>query len=180
MTGLLCRLIGVVRRVCQAGTIASFAVLSIVTLLQVVGRIPWFDAPVYTEEVARFALIYLVAFSCGLAALRGELVNVDLFIGLLPPGARKVAEALSLVLVIGFAAAIVPGSWGYMVNGFGERARAIDFSMVWVYAAVLIIPLSLIFFCTARLFGYRIPKSEIAEEADGATALNPNSEDGRC
>lgn len=180
MTGFFCGTIGVVRRICQAGTIASFAVLAIVTLLQVVGRIPWFDAPVYTEEVARFALIYLVAFSCGLAALRGELVNVDLFIGLLPPRGRKIADALALILVIVFAAAIVPGSWNYMVNGFGERARAIDFSMVWVYVAVLIIPLSLIFFCTARLFGYRIPKSELAEEADGATALNRNPEGGSC
>lgn len=180
MTGLLHGLIDIVRRVCQVGTIAAFSVLAIVTLMQVVGRIPWIDSPAYTEEVARFALIYLVAFSCGLAALRGELVNVDLFIGLLPPRGRKFAEALSLVLTIGFAAAIVPGSWGYMLNGFGERARAIDFSMVWVYAAVLIIPLALIFFCTVRLFGYRIPKSELAEEADGATALTRNSEDGRC
>lgn len=180
MTGLLHGLVGVVRRICQIGTIAAFSVLAIVTLLQVIGRIPWFDAPVYTEEVARFALIYLVAFSCGLAALRGELVNVDLFIGLLPPRARKVADALSLILVIGFAAAIVPGSWAYVLNGFGERARAIDLSMVWVYVAVLIIPLSLIFFCIVRLFGYREPKSEIAEEADGAAALTRNQENDPC
>ena len=178
MTGLLHGLIGVVRRICQVGTICAFAVLSIVTMLQVIGRIPWFDAPVYTEEVARFALVYLVAFSCGLAALRGELVNVDLFIGLLPPGARKVADVLSTLLMTGFAAAIVPGSWAYVMNGFGERARSLNISMVWVYAAVVIIPLALIFFSVARLLGYRVAKSEIAEEADGATTVI--REDGQC
>ena len=178
MTGLLHGLIGVVRRICQIGTIASFAVLSVVTMLQVIGRIPWFDAPVYTEEVARFALVYLVAFSCGLAALRGELVNVDLFIGLLPPRARKAADVLSTLLVIGFAIAIVPGSWGYVMNGFGERARSINISMVWVYVAVVIIPLALIFFSIARLLGYRVAKSEIAAEADGAATVI--REDGQC
>lgn len=180
MTGILHGTIGAIRRICQAGTIAAFSVLSIVTMLQVVGRIPWFDAPVYTEEVARFALIYLVAFSCGLAALRGELVNVDLFVGLLPPRGRKIANVAAMVLTIAFAAAIVPGSWGYVLNGFGERARAIDLSMVWVYVAVLIIPLSLIFFSTARLLGFREPKSEVAAEAAGATAIQRDMEDSRC
>lgn len=163
MTKALCGFVGAVRRLCELGTIAAFSVLIVVTLLQVLGRVPGFPSFVFTEEVARFALVYLVAFACGIAALRGELVNVDLFVNLLPEGGRKAAHALSLLLVIVFAAAILRGSWDYTLNGVGERARSFEMSMVWVYAAVLIIPVALVFFSAARLFGCRAPKHQAEE-----------------
>jgi TRAP-type C4-dicarboxylate transport system permease small subunit len=163
MTKVLCGFVGAVRRICEICTIAAFSVLIVVTLLQVLGRLPGVPAPVFTEEVARFALVYLVAFGCGIAALRSELVNVDLFVNLLPEGGRRVAHALSLVLVIAFSAAILRGSWDYMMNGIGERARSFEMPMVWVYAAVLIIPIALIFFSAARLFGCRAPEHRAEE-----------------
>lgn len=158
MTNALRGIVGATRRVCEIATICAFSVLIAVTLLQVLGRLPGFPSLVFTEEVARFALVYLVAFGCGIGALRGELVNVDLFVNLLPEGGRKAAHALSLLLVILFSAAILRGSWDYMMNGLGERARSFEMPMVWVYASVLIIPVALIFFSAARLFGCRAPQ----------------------
>ncbi len=165
MTKALCGFVGAVRRVCELGTIASFSVLIAVTLLQVLGRLPGFPSLVFTEEVARFALVYLVAFGCGVAALRGELVNVDLFVNLLPPAGRRVAHGLGLLLVILFSLAILRGSWDYMMNGVGERARSFEISMVWVYAAVVVIPAALAFFSAARLFGCRAPQHRPEETA---------------
>ncbi|MGQ9369175.1 TRAP transporter small permease [Azospirillum sp. ST 5-10] len=143
---------------CRYGTLAAFAVLVAVVLLQVAGRVPGIRSPAWTEEVARFALVYLVAFSCGLALLRGDLVNVDLFVAPLPDGARRVVDRVVDVVVLAFSLAIIPGAWLYVDGSFGERARSIDLPMVGVYVVALIIPVSLAFFSVARLLGLGHPE----------------------
>jgi TRAP-type transport system small permease protein len=153
MRSILAMLVTVAGSLCRYGTLASFAVLILVVTLQVLGRVPGLPSPVWTEEVARFALVYLVAFSCGLAVIRGELVNVDLFITPLPPAARHAAERVADLIVLLFALAIVPGAYNYVVSSFGERARSLDIPMVAIYVVVLIIPVSLAFFSLARLLG---------------------------
>jgi len=176
--------VGAIRRVWQVGTVLAFSVLFIVTMLQVVGRLPWFDAPIWTEEIARFSQIYLVAFSCGLAMFRGELVSVDLFVGLLPPRGRRIVSLLAELLVIAFSLLIVPGSWNYVLNGIGEGARSINLSMVWIYLALMIIPLSLVFFTAAKISGCQPPADQSQINAvplppEGVPGTG-NSESGSC
>jgi TRAP-type C4-dicarboxylate transport system permease small subunit len=146
--------VAAVSALCRYGTLAAFAVLVGVVTLQVLGRVPGFPSPSWTEEVARFALVYLVAFSCGLALLRGELVNVDLFVNPLPEGARRAVDRVVDAVVLLFSLAILPGAYDYVVNSFGERARSIDIPMVIIYLVVLLIPISLAFFSLARLLGW--------------------------
>lgn len=150
----LAALLLAVRAVCRGGTLAAFAVLIVVVTVQVLGRVPGFPNPPWTEEVARFALVYLVAFSCGLAVLRGELINVDLFISPLPPAARRGVERLADLIVLGFAVLIIPGAWDYVAFSLGERARSLDIPMVAVYVVMLIIPVCLAFFSLMRLLGF--------------------------
>ena len=142
-----------VRAACRAGTLLSFAVLVGVVLVQVLGRLPGFPSPPWTEEVARFALVYLVGFSCGLAVLRGELINVDMFVAMLPQDARRATERLADLVVLGFALLIIPGAWDYVSFSVGERARSLDVPMVGIYAVMLLIPGSIAFFSVMRLLG---------------------------
>jgi TRAP-type C4-dicarboxylate transport system permease small subunit len=143
---------------CRAGTLASFAVLIGVVTLQILGRVPGFPSPAWTEEVARFALVYLVAFSCGIALLRGELVNVDLCTAPLPAPLRRAVERLVDLIVLGFSLAILPGAWDYVAGSVGERARSLDVPMIIVYVVTLIIPVSLAFFSVARLCGFALSR----------------------
>jgi TRAP-type transport system small permease protein len=147
-------LVAILTAVCRAGTLAAFAVLIAVVAIQVLGRVPGFPSPAWTEEVARFALVYLVAFSCGLAVLRSELVNVDLFIAPLPLRARRIVEKVVDLIMIGFSLAILPGAWAYVAGSIGERARSIDIPMVTIYVVTLIIPIAIAFFSLARLLGF--------------------------
>lgn len=154
MRNVLAALLSAALTLCRYGTIAAFGVLIAVVTVQVLGRVPGFPSPAWTEEVARFALVYLVAFSCGIAVLRGELVNVDLFVAPLPAKARRVVDRIVDVIILGFAVAIVPGAYDYVAGSIGERARSIDMPMVVIYVVTLIIPVSLAFFSLARLLGF--------------------------
>ena len=140
--------------ICRAGTLVALMVLVGVVTIQVLGRVPGFPSPAWTEEVARFALVYVVGFSCGIAILQGSLVNVDMFVGLLSERGRRIAERIVDLLVLGFCLAILPGAWDYVAGSVGERARSLDVPMILVYAVTLLIPASLAFFSVARLLGF--------------------------
>jgi TRAP-type C4-dicarboxylate transport system permease small subunit len=140
--------------ICRWGIILTFSVLIGVVVIQVLGRLPGFPSPAWTEEVARFCLVWIVAFCCGVALLQGDLVNVDMFITPLPEKARRVVERLVDLIVIAFALSIMRGAWDYVLGSVGERARSLDVPMVAVYVVMLIIPISLTFFSIARLAGY--------------------------
>ncbi len=154
MRNVLAAILAAALTICRYGTIVAFSVLIGVVTIQVLGRVPGFPSPSWTEEVARFALVYLVAFSCGIAVLRGELVNVDLFVAPLPLRVRTIIERIVDVIILGFAIAIIPGAYDYVAGSLGERARSIDIPMVVIYVVTLIIPVSLVFFSLARLFGF--------------------------
>lgn len=148
--------VAVVESVCRAGALIAFSILIAVVTLQVLGRVPGFPSPPWTEEVARFCLVWLVAFTCGVAIRRGELVNVDLFVTPLPPAARAVVDRIVDVIVIVFCLAILPGAWDYVAGSYGERARSLDAPMIVIYAVTLFIPLSLAFFSFARIMGFAV------------------------
>ncbi|WP_043838601.1 TRAP transporter small permease [Muricoccus aerilatus] len=150
----LAAILAAVRAVCRAGTLVAFAFLIGVVTVQVLGRIPGFPAYSWTEEIARFALVYLVGFSCGLALLRGEMVNVDLFVAPLPPAIRRGIERVVDVIVLAFSLIIIPGAYDYVSFSVGERARSLDLPMIAVYAVMLLIPAALAFFSLFRLLGF--------------------------
>jgi TRAP-type C4-dicarboxylate transport system permease small subunit len=157
MRHLFAALVSAALTICRYGTLAAFGVLIAVVTVQVLGRLPGFPSPAWTEEVARFALVYLVAFSCGIAVLRSELVNVDLFVAPLPGRARTVIERIVDIAIFAFAIAILPGAYDYVAGSIGERARSIDIPMVVIYVVTLIIPVSLAFFSLARFLGLGQP-----------------------
>ena len=150
--------VDVVEALCRAGVLVAFAILMGVVTLQVLGRLPGVPSPAWTEEVARFCLVWLVACACGVALRRSDLVNVDLFVTPLPPKARAAVERGVDVIVILFCLAILPGAWRYVIGSIGERARSVDMPMVAIYAVTLVIPLSLIVFSLARILGFATPK----------------------
>ncbi len=67
----------------RIGAGLAFAVLMGSVLIQVVGRLTG-NAPVWTEELTRYALLYMIAFGAGLALRTGDLVNVDVISETLP------------------------------------------------------------------------------------------------
>jgi TRAP-type transport system small permease protein len=62
----------------RAGLVLAFAVIIVAVTVQVVSRnfLPF--SPAWTEELTRFALLYLAAFGIGLAYRSGDLVNIDI------------------------------------------------------------------------------------------------------
>ncbi len=99
----------VVKWVCIVLTGAMFAVV----LLQVFTRLLPVSSPPWTEELARYLMIYLSFIGASSGIKKWNNINVDMFINKFPKGFQKAMSVLIKVAVLAFIITI--GILGYKV-----------------------------------------------------------------
>lgn len=127
----------------------AFAVLIVAVLWQVIGRITG-DSAVWTEELTRFALLFLVAFGTGLSLRTGDLVNVDLVCEALPGRLPWLLRLVSAILTAGLCLILIPGAWKYTAIGAMQTSPALGWRMDYIHASVLVLLVSLALFAALR------------------------------
>ena len=145
------RAIAILTWTSRLATGIAFCVLMSAVVIQVLGRSVFADSPVWTEELTRFALLFLAAFGTGLSYRSGDLVNVDLVCESLPG-----AWPRRLRLVAAFATAVLclfllAPAWTYMSIGALQTSPALDWRMDFIHVSVLILIASLFVFSVSRL-----------------------------
>jgi TRAP-type C4-dicarboxylate transport system permease small subunit len=148
---MLLRLLDGIHVVLRVLVGAIFCVLLAAVLMQVVSRLSLPRPPVWTEELSRFALLFTAAVGAGLSLRTGDLVNVDVVTSLLPEGTRRGLEAVVMLVMIGFCAALVMPAWDFTDIGSLQDSPALGWNMFWVHAAMLLAPLTLGLACLERL-----------------------------
>ena len=103
-------LMGIVVGASRIAVGIAFAVLCTSVLIQVLGR-SFAASPVWTEELTRFALLYLAAFGAGLSYRSGDLVNVDLVCEALPGRWPWVLRLVSAIATALLCLLLVPAAW---------------------------------------------------------------------
>ena len=137
----------------------TFLVLIFAVLVQIVGRLAG-DAPVWTEELTRFALLYLVALGVGMSYRTGDLVNVDLVCDRLPGIWPKVLRFFTAVLIVGLCALLILPAWKYTEIGAMQTSPALGWRMDFIHASVLILLISLFVFSLMRVVAMVAGKSD--------------------
>ncbi|MER0236923.1 TRAP transporter small permease [Fulvimarina sp. MAC8] len=123
--------------VCRTGVLLSFAVLIYAVLTQVVGRSILSDSPAWTEELTRYALLWLVAFGTGLSLKTGDLVNVDIISEALPGKGPWVLRFASAIITVGFCAALVTSAWRFTSIGAMQTSPVLKIPMNFIHMSVL-------------------------------------------
>ncbi|MDO9639107.1 MAG: TRAP transporter small permease [Pseudotabrizicola sp.] len=137
---------------CRLLILAAFLVLSGSVLLQVFARTFLSSAPVWTEELTRFCLIYIGALGAGLALRSGDMVNVDLLCERLPGRAPWVLRLICAVLTAGFAIALLSAAWRYTAIGSRQTAASLGVRMDFIHASMLILFITLALWALMRVF----------------------------
>ncbi|EFM2061414.1 TRAP transporter small permease [Escherichia coli] len=132
------------------GTVLLTALIGVV-LLQVVSRPLPISSPAWTEEVARFLLVYVVAFGCALATGKRELVNVDLVISLLSPTLRRVLVLIIDLVILSCSITLMINSVEYVESTMWRMATTLPISQAWVTASVIIITANMSLFTLFNL-----------------------------
>ncbi|WP_043487717.1 TRAP transporter small permease [Halomonas halodenitrificans] len=116
---------------------AMAALIGVITL-QIVSRV-LFTAVGWTEEVARFLLIWITFLAATLAFHRGRHIAVTFVVDALPGLPRRLARIAALLVALGFLLALILIGWDYMQVQSFQKSASLRLSMTWVYA---VIPLS--------------------------------------
>lgn len=129
----------------------SFGVLIVAVTIQVLGRSGFFDSPVWTEELTRFALLYLTAFGVGVSLLTGDLVNVDIVCDALPGRLPWFLKLVCSVIIAALCAALIEPAWRFTEIGAFQTSPALGWHMNYIHASVLVLMVFLFLFALLRI-----------------------------
>ncbi len=146
------KIIHLTTRLAQWGTGLSFAILIVAVLLQVIGRLTGLSL-VWTEELTRYALLFMVAFGAGLAFRSGDLVNVDVVCETLPGRAPWVLRLVAALVTAGLAIYLLPHAWRYVSIGTMQTSPALGLRMDFVHVTVWLLLVFLTIFAVLRVLG---------------------------
>ena len=125
-------------RFCLGGAVLTLGAALVVVAAQVVFRYGLGNSIIWSEEFARFALIWSAFLGASVAYRRGEAVGVTLLLELLPPLAARLLVSLTHAITVAFAVLVAWEGWHLTMRVFdrGEIANAMRIEIAWVYLAV--------------------------------------------
>lgn len=138
--GVVGRLIGWVDTLFTALAVLTLVAIAGTVLLQISARLFLPFSVSWTEELSRYLFIYMVALSVGVVLRQHRHVSVELFHHLLGLRSKAACQALTCLLIAGFAGVVLPYAWQYAQNG------------AWQTSPTLKVPMLYIFFSTVVLF----------------------------
>ena len=161
------RLLDLVVFAARAAVGIAFAILAGSVLLQVGARTFLPRSPVWTEELTRFALLYMVALGAGLSLRSGDLVNVDIVLEMVPRPVRRGLEVAGAAATAVFALILIPPSLQFMRVGAFQTSPALGWRMDWIFASMLLAAVMLALFGVVRAVDAARGKRPSLSDLDG-------------
>ena len=137
------RLLDLAHDVLRVMIIVVFTSLIFTVSLQVFARYFLEQAPVWTEEYSRIALVYAAAIGGGWALRTGDMVNVDLFILLLGKRVRLALEVAVMAVIVVFCALQIEPALKFIEVGGLQTSPALEWNMAYVHGAMLLAPITI-------------------------------------
>lgn len=131
----------------------SFVIIGVAVVLQLIGRNGLMTSVVWTEEISRYALLYIAALGAGLAFRTGDMVNVDLVSESLPGRAPWILRLLGAAATLAVTVALIAPAWRFTSIGARQTAPASGIRMDLVHASVLVLMVGLAVFALLRIIG---------------------------
>jgi TRAP-type transport system small permease protein len=145
------RVISLLTTLARAATGLCFGVIILAVVVQLLGRSGVIPTVIWTEELTRFALVWLTAFGVGLGLRSGDLVNVDLVCEALPGRGPKILRFISALITTAFAFVLIPAGLLYTSIGVRQTAPSVGIRMDWIYASALVTLILLGLFAALRV-----------------------------
>jgi len=132
-----------IERLIKGAIFLSFTVMIVAVVVQVVARTLMPQPPLWTEEMSRVSLLFIMSLGVGASVLTGDLVNVDLALMLMPKPMRRFCELASAALVSLFGFILIPGGWEFAVSGAMQTSPILEIRMHYVYISMFFFTLLL-------------------------------------
>ena len=131
--------------ICLTG---CFILMLGVVLLQIICRIvPFFKAPTWTEESSRYLMVYVVAWSAGLAIKNKSFVAVDTIYNFLGPQKKRILTfGINFFLIVFFTFFFI-GSLAFFKLGLPQHSITMPiFAMSAIYITMPLMSAAIILY----------------------------------
>lgn len=112
------------------------ALMVIIVFANVVSRYYLHVSLAWSEEIARFMLVWLVFLGSFLAYINDEHLGLDILVKKFPPGLKKTVSFVTNLLVIFALYAVMEGGYLMMVANFDWLSAAAEIPQGYVYAII--------------------------------------------
>jgi TRAP-type C4-dicarboxylate transport system permease small subunit len=126
------------QRVLEVLVVALLAFMVAIVFLNVVLRFVFSTGVVQTEELSRYAFIWLIFLGAVIVLREGGHLGVDSLVVRLSPFWRKACRLASGALMVVCCVMFFIGSWHLTMSSVGKFAQASSFPMVVVFAVGLV------------------------------------------
>jgi len=127
-----------------------FSVLLAAVITQVVGRSIG-SSPIWTEELTRYALLYLAAIGTGLSLQSGDLVNVDIVCDAFGEHWSRILRVISMTLTVLMCVYLLLPAWRFVEIAKLQTSPAIGLNMSLIHFSAFLLILLLLVFSLLRL-----------------------------
>ena len=124
-----------IEKVCGAWCVLCFAAMTLVAILGVFFRYIMQSPFMWTEEVARYLMVWLGFTAISIALRQGRHIKVEILEKLVPPLVAKIFRYLVDVLIAFFFIILLRQGYLLTVNNI-MTASTFQMSMKWILAAV--------------------------------------------
>lgn len=136
MVNTLQRVSDVINRVTEVILVVVLSVMAVVVFLQVIFRYVLNFPLFWTEEFARYCLVWCSLLGSAVAVKRGQHIAVTVFMDRLPPALRRGLTVIALVSVAAILAIILWGGIQLVAVTRAQISPALRISMSIPYLAV--------------------------------------------
>lgn len=120
---------------------AMLGVMVIVVAVQIgvrfiLPRLGFTASAPWTEELARYLMIWSIFLGAAVATRTGALICMDTVPDALPPALGRMIRAIALLITMAFFGLLVWLGWQWMLFGMAETSTVMSIKMAWVYASM--------------------------------------------
>lgn len=126
------------RRIVGSILILMMAIMSIIIIMQVLFRLLNLAVMTWTEELARYLMIYITFLGMAYACKSKELARIEYLDSMLRGLPRKIIGVFVLLVQISFFSATFTAGIEIMKKVFAQKSPAMQISMAIPYGAMMI------------------------------------------
>jgi TRAP-type C4-dicarboxylate transport system permease small subunit len=121
---------------CEWLTVALVAAITVIVCAGVFWRYVLNDSLVWSEETAKFLMVWMVFAASPIALAHGSHAAIDALPAALPARARDALFALIHLLILGFVYVLITQGYGFAVNARVQTTPTTGISMMVVFSAM--------------------------------------------
>lgn len=149
-----------------------FGGIAVLTVYQVFARYVLNSPLVWSEEIIKYLMIWIVLLGTAIALRKGLLISVEIVLHIVPKIIQKIMQAIITILNMVFLVLLVQYGFKILETIQGQTTGALELPVSWTYAAIPVASILALINCIAVFIEIFVSKEDSEVDNDGTTIIH--------